>query len=107
MQPRQRERSGGSRLAVPAAREAISDDAVSGWIRSPQAVVSTWSLSFDVRTVRHGPREQRALPRYRLRRPHVRLRGIHAHLASGLDSEAMVNQSRETLEWARPWLAKS
>jgi diaminopimelate decarboxylase len=39
--------------------------------------------------------------------PHVQLHGIHAHLASGLDAEAMVNQSREILEWARPWLAKT
>ncbi|MFI6522629.1 type III PLP-dependent enzyme [Spirillospora sp. NPDC050679] len=37
--------------------------------------------------------------------PWITLRGIHAHLASGLDAEAMVRQSREILDWARPWLA--
>ncbi|MBW8485358.1 alanine racemase [Actinomadura parmotrematis] len=37
--------------------------------------------------------------------PHVRLRGIHAHLASGLDAAAMLRQSAEILAWARPWLA--
>lgn len=36
--------------------------------------------------------------------PHVRLRGIHAHLASGLGANAMVDQSRDILAWARPWL---
>lgn len=39
--------------------------------------------------------------------PHLRLRGIHAHLASGLQAEAMVGQQREILDWARPWLAKA
>ena len=39
--------------------------------------------------------------------PWVRLRGIHAHLASGLDSAAMVQQSSEILAWARPWLAEA
>ncbi|GAA3225698.1 type III PLP-dependent enzyme [Actinocorallia longicatena] len=37
--------------------------------------------------------------------PHLRLRGIHAHLASGLRAEAIVRQQREILAWARPWLA--
>lgn len=36
--------------------------------------------------------------------PWVRLRGIHAHLASGLDAPAMLTQSAEILEWARTWL---
>ncbi len=36
--------------------------------------------------------------------PHVRLRGIHAHLASGLDASAMVAQSTEILTWGRAWL---
>ncbi|WP_018657493.1 alanine racemase [Actinomadura flavalba] len=36
--------------------------------------------------------------------PHVRLRGVHAHLASGLDAAAMVRQSAEILGWARPFL---
>lgn len=36
--------------------------------------------------------------------PHVRLRGIHAHLASGLDASAMVAQSAEILTWGRSWL---
>jgi diaminopimelate decarboxylase len=38
--------------------------------------------------------------------PWIRLRGIHAHLASGLDAAAMLRQSAEILEWARPWLSK-
>jgi diaminopimelate decarboxylase len=38
--------------------------------------------------------------------PWVRLRGIHAHLASGLDATAMLRQSAEILQWARPWLDK-
>ncbi|MGW2545322.1 type III PLP-dependent enzyme [Kitasatospora sp. NPDC001574] len=37
--------------------------------------------------------------------PRLKLRGIHAHLASGLDADAMVRQSAEILAWARPWLA--
>ncbi|MFE2728383.1 type III PLP-dependent enzyme [Kitasatospora sp. NPDC059327] len=37
--------------------------------------------------------------------PRVKLRGIHAHLASGLTADAMVQQSAEILAWARPWLA--
>ncbi|TYB47877.1 type III PLP-dependent enzyme [Actinomadura chibensis] len=36
--------------------------------------------------------------------PQVRLRGIHAHLASGLDASAMVAQSAEILAWSRAWL---
>ncbi|MFI9588279.1 type III PLP-dependent enzyme [Streptomyces sp. NPDC052236] len=39
--------------------------------------------------------------------PWVRLRGIHAHLASGLDAAAMLRQASEILEWARPWLDKA
>lgn len=39
--------------------------------------------------------------------PWVRLRGIHAHLASGLDAPAMVRQGAEILDWARPWLDKA
>ncbi|WP_433333299.1 type III PLP-dependent enzyme [Spirillospora sp. CA-294931] len=39
--------------------------------------------------------------------PWVRLRGVHAHLASGLDADAAVRQSREVLGWARPWLEKA
>ena len=37
--------------------------------------------------------------------PQIHLRGIHAHLASGLDSQAMLRQSTEILNWARPWLS--
>jgi diaminopimelate decarboxylase len=36
--------------------------------------------------------------------PWIRLRGIHAHLASGLNADAMTQQSNEILAWARPWL---
>ncbi|MFJ8742390.1 type III PLP-dependent enzyme [Embleya sp. NPDC127516] len=39
--------------------------------------------------------------------PWVRLRGIHAHLASGLNAPDMLRQASEILEWARPWLAKA
>lgn len=39
--------------------------------------------------------------------PRVRLRGVHAHLASGLDAAAMARQAEEILAWARPWLAKA
>jgi diaminopimelate decarboxylase len=39
--------------------------------------------------------------------PRLRLRGIHAHLASGLDASAMVAQAEEILGWARPWLTKA
>ncbi|MBA9001909.1 alanine racemase [Thermomonospora cellulosilytica] len=38
------------------------------------------------------------------RAPWIRLRGVHAHLASGLDADAMVRQSAEILDWARAWL---
>ncbi|WP_019632855.1 alanine racemase [Actinomadura atramentaria] len=37
--------------------------------------------------------------------PHVRLRGVHAHLASGLDADAMLAQSARVLDWARDWLS--
>lgn len=36
--------------------------------------------------------------------PQVRLRGVHAHLASGLDASAPVVQSSEILAWCRAWL---
>lgn len=36
--------------------------------------------------------------------PSIRLRGIHAHLASGLDAKDMVKQSSEILRWGRAWL---
>ncbi|MCM2424265.1 type III PLP-dependent enzyme [Streptomyces sp. RKAG293] len=36
----------------------------------------------------------------------IRLRGIHAHLASGLDAKDMVKQSSEILRWGRAWLDK-
>ncbi|MQY04400.1 type III PLP-dependent enzyme [Actinomadura macrotermitis] len=39
--------------------------------------------------------------------PHVRLRGVHAHPASGLDAPALLRQSEEILTWARPWLDKA
>ncbi|MFC0602267.1 type III PLP-dependent enzyme [Streptomyces palmae] len=39
--------------------------------------------------------------------PWVRLRGIHAHLASGLDALALLRQAAEILEWARPWADKA
>lgn len=39
--------------------------------------------------------------------PWLRLRGIHAHLASGLDAEAMLRQSSQILAWARPWLSSA
>jgi len=38
--------------------------------------------------------------------PWVRLRGIHAHLASGLDVPAILRQTAEILDWTRPWLDK-
>jgi diaminopimelate decarboxylase len=46
----------------------------------------------------------RTRPPVRLR---LRLRGIHAHLASGLDAPAMVLQAEEILTWARLWLAEA
>jgi len=39
--------------------------------------------------------------------PWVRLRGIHAHLASGLDADGMLRQAAEILGWGRPWLDKA
>ncbi len=36
--------------------------------------------------------------------PHIRLRGIHAHLASGLDASAMLTRAEQILTWARTWL---
>jgi len=39
--------------------------------------------------------------------PQVRLRGIHAHLASGLTAAQMVSQSVGILDWARTWMAGS
>lgn len=39
--------------------------------------------------------------------PQIRLRGIHAHLASGLTASQMVSQSIGILGWARTWLANS
>jgi diaminopimelate decarboxylase len=39
--------------------------------------------------------------------PWVRLCGIHAHLASGLDAASMLRQAREILQWARPWAEKA
>ncbi|RFU42517.1 type III PLP-dependent enzyme [Actinomadura logoneensis] len=39
--------------------------------------------------------------------PWLRLRGVHAHLASGLDAPELVVQSREILDWARPWAEKA
>lgn len=34
----------------------------------------------------------------------LRLRGVHAHLASGLDAPAMAGIARAVLDWALPWL---
>lgn len=39
--------------------------------------------------------------------PWIRLRGVHAHLASGLDATAMVEQAASILAWARPWAEKA
>lgn len=39
--------------------------------------------------------------------PWLRLRGVHAHLASGLDVPELLVQSREILDWARPWAEKA
>lgn len=39
--------------------------------------------------------------------PHVRLRGIHAHLASGLDARTMLSRAEEILGWARAWLDRN
>ena len=38
--------------------------------------------------------------------PWIRPRGIHAHLASGLDAPTLLKQAEGILEWARPWAAK-
>jgi diaminopimelate decarboxylase len=38
--------------------------------------------------------------------PSVRVRGVHAHLASGLDAPRMVKLAAQILEWARPWCAE-
>jgi diaminopimelate decarboxylase len=37
---------------------------------------------------------------------HLRLRGIHSHMASGLDASALVGRAEYILGWARPWLAR-
>lgn len=37
--------------------------------------------------------------------PEVRVRGVHAHLASGLDAAAMVGLAEHVLTWARSWCA--
>jgi diaminopimelate decarboxylase len=37
--------------------------------------------------------------------PGVRLRGIHAHLASGLDAPTMLDLAEQVMGWAVPWLA--
>ncbi|MCP2337234.1 alanine racemase [Actinomadura rupiterrae] len=39
--------------------------------------------------------------------PWLRLRGVHAHLSSGLDVPDLLAQSREILDWARPWAEKA
>ncbi|MFC5749331.1 type III PLP-dependent enzyme [Actinomadura rugatobispora] len=36
--------------------------------------------------------------------PHLTLRGVHAHLASGLDAPAMLDLARHIIDWALPWL---
>ncbi|QKG25634.1 alanine racemase [Actinomadura verrucosospora] len=36
--------------------------------------------------------------------PHITLRGVHAHLASGLDAPAMLDLAHRIAEWAIPWL---
>lgn len=36
--------------------------------------------------------------------PHLTLRGIHTHLASGLDAPTMLDLARRISEWALPWL---
>ncbi|TDD89364.1 type III PLP-dependent enzyme [Actinomadura rubrisoli] len=36
--------------------------------------------------------------------PHITLRGVHAHLASGLDAPAMLDLARQITSWALPWL---
>jgi diaminopimelate decarboxylase len=36
--------------------------------------------------------------------PNIRIRGIHTHLASGLDAEAMLDLADQIIGWALPWL---
>jgi diaminopimelate decarboxylase len=36
--------------------------------------------------------------------PHLTLRGVHAHLASGLDAPVLLDLARQVAEWAIPWL---
>ncbi|MGI5322809.1 alanine racemase [Actinomadura nitritigenes] len=36
--------------------------------------------------------------------PHLALRGVHAHLASGLDAPTMLDLAHRIAEWAVPWL---
>ncbi|MEW2357272.1 alanine racemase [Spirillospora sp. NPDC029432] len=36
--------------------------------------------------------------------PHLTLRGVHAHLASGLDAPAMLDLAARITDWALPWL---
>ncbi|MFD0856439.1 type III PLP-dependent enzyme [Actinomadura adrarensis] len=38
--------------------------------------------------------------------PHLTLRGIHAHLASGLDAPAMLDLAKHIIDWAVPWLER-
>jgi diaminopimelate decarboxylase len=38
--------------------------------------------------------------------PHLTLRGIHAHLASGLDAPAMLDLAAQVIDWALPWLER-
>ncbi|MDL4772047.1 alanine racemase [Actinomadura xylanilytica] len=39
------------------------------------------------------------------RTPGIRLRGVHAHLASGLDAPTMLDLAGQVTDWALPWLA--
>ncbi|MFB4310465.1 alanine racemase [Actinomadura sp. GTD37] len=36
--------------------------------------------------------------------PHLTLRGVHAHLASGLDAPTMLHLAHRIAEWSLPWL---
>jgi diaminopimelate decarboxylase len=36
--------------------------------------------------------------------PHLTLRGIHAHLASGLDAPTLIDLAHQIADWALPWL---
>ncbi|TDD81404.1 type III PLP-dependent enzyme [Actinomadura darangshiensis] len=38
------------------------------------------------------------------RTPHIDLRGVHAHLASGLDAPAMLDLAAQVADWALSWL---